>query len=237
LKPVILITASLSETDDVLKSRHQLNELYSRCLCEVGLIPVIACGADPIEYINFCDAILFSGGVDVEPHRFGETTLNDTVTCDPVRDTEELALFDAFYRAGKPIFGICRGIQLINVALGGTLYQDIPSQIKTNLQHAGNGTHTIEISDGTILSKLFHRNKLTVNSYHHQCIKEPGKGLIVNAVSDDGIIEGVESKNGQILAVQWHPERITLDNMASERDNMMPFFAEMQKRIKGEYHG
>lgn len=232
MKPVILITGSLSDATDPMKSMHRLVSLYAFCVTRSGGIPIHACGGNAADYVQLADAVLFSGGVDVEPSLYGESVLSDTVSCDPARDTEELALFRAFYNAQKPIFGICRGIQMINAALGGTLWQDIPSQLPDACPHANNATHTVDIVNGTILSSCFSANSLTVNSYHHQAIKDLGKGLIVNAVSQDGIVEGVESGNGQILALQWHPERITLPDMVETRTDMAPFFTEMINRTE-----
>jgi len=233
MKPIILITASREMIQDKYKCRYQLAQLYAACVQRAGAVPILACGGDAADYVKMADAVLFSGGDDVEPSRYGETVLNDTVSCDSVRDKEELALFSAFYAAKKPIFGICRGIQLINVALGGTLWQDIPSQFVNPYTHSGNSTHQVVLEQTSELYNVFSRKQLTVNSYHHQAVKTLGENLHVNAVSDDGMIEGVESSDGKILAVQWHPERITMPDMIENRDDMTPFFNEIVKRTAG----
>jgi len=148
------------------------------------------------------DALLLPGGGDIDPKRFDSRPLeNKSETFDFPRDELEFKVFDIFYAAGKPIIGICRGMQVINVALGGTLWQDLPFQC--GLSHsAPEGAepmvHTITFTDGKTAK---------VNSYHHQAVRRIGNGLVVTARSDDGMSEALEDETRKIRAVQWHPEK------------------------------
>ncbi len=232
MKPVILITASRAELQNPIKSRYQIASLYSDCIRRAGGIPVVACGGNPSDYAALCDAVLFSGGDDVHPSLFGETVLNEKVITEPIRDEEELALFDAFFRGNKKIFGICRGIQLINVALGGSLWQDISTQIPDSITHTNNATHSVKFSDNSLFHQVFDR-EILVNSFHHQSIKRLGDGLIITARSTDDIIEAVETLDGQIVAVQWHPERMANKASFDKCDNMLSFFEKLIEIAKG----
>lgn len=179
------------------------------------LIPVIK-GAPHIEnYVSMLDGLLLTGGADIEPDFFGEETLPEIEEIEIHRDRMELQLFEAARKKQIPIFGICRGAQVINVAMGGTLYQDIYSQISGVKQHSGQDVaredemHSVEIPEHTALKRILGDTRIGVNSFHHQSVKDLGRGLIVNAVSEDGIIEGVESvEDGFIIGVQWHPENM-----------------------------
>jgi putative glutamine amidotransferase len=141
-------------------------------------------------------ALLLTGGSDITPKRFGAELLpNGSETLDTARDDLEFALFDVFVRQGKPVLGICRGMQVVNVALGGTLWQDLPSQC--GLNH-GDTEHEVRFDGGM---------ETVVNSFHHQAVRCIGNGLKVTALSADGVIEALESEDTMIRAVQWHPEK------------------------------
>lgn len=148
-------------------------------------------------------ALLLCGGLDIDPARFGEELLFDNVTIDTERDVMEMALFALFAEQKKPIYGICRGLQIINVALGGDLFQDLYKQCGVN-------------HSGTLENPLYHEitthknENIRVNSFHHQAIKTLGEGLFVTAFSSDGVIEAVEHKTLPIKAVQWHPELLDI---------------------------
>ncbi len=157
------------------------------------------------------DGFMFTGGHDVSPELYGE---EKDPLCQEVceeRDSLESVLFTAVRKLDKPILGICRGIQLINVLMGGTLYQDIPSQTVSTVEHHGKPpydqpVHEITVVPGTPLFDLCGA-KLDVNSYHHQAVKKLGNGLTIMAYADDGIAEAVFDKNARFLwAVQFHPE-------------------------------
>lgn len=162
------------------------------------------------KLLSTCDGIIFSGGVDINPKHFGEEIWNETVEIDEKRDRSELLLAKLAIEADKPVLGICRGIQLLNVAMGGSLYQDLPSQL--NLIHrqkeAGvTDGHYVNILPGNPLHDAIGESRIKVNTYHHQAIKSVGKGFEIIARADDGIIEAMYMPSRKfVLAVQWHPE-------------------------------
>ena len=151
------------------------------------------------------DAFIFSGGPDLDPRHYGETIWNETVEIDPVRDSSDLLLMKAALASGKPVMAICRGEQLMNVVLGGSLYQDIPTQVEGALVHGGGSLHRIGVEKGSVLYELFGQDSLTVNSTHHQAVKAAAPGVRVTARSSDGIVEAYEVGN-QVVAFQFHPE-------------------------------
>lgn len=159
------------------------------------------------------DGFVFTGGADIDPKLYGHTEIKECGEINEKRDTVEMALLSRLIRLDKPILGICRGMQMINVASGGTLYQDLPSQLQTVLEHSKmkhikKMIHEVYIQPNTRLSQIVRKPEMLVNSVHHQAIKELGRGLIVNAISPDNVIEGIEGENAKILGVQWHPEHI-----------------------------
>ncbi len=157
------------------------------------------------EYANTCDGFLFSGGVDVDPVKYGEEKQFDSVEIDERRDAFEEALFKAIYPTKKPIFGICRGIQSINVWLGGTLHQHLDGHRQD--APADERTHEIVIHEGSMFHKLCGKTTVRVNTFHHQAIKTPAPCLTVDAVSPDGIIEAAHEEGHPFLfAIQSHPE-------------------------------
>ena len=165
------------------------------------------------EYISRVDALVLSGGQDVSPLLYGEEPHLKLGRTYPVRDTFDLALIEEAYRQRKPILAVCRGFQILNVAFGGTLYQDLQTQYtESNILHSQKtmpsmATHSIEITDGSELAKIL-GTKAAINSYHHQGIKELASNFKAVAWSADGLIEAFESnEDGQyIIALQGHPE-------------------------------
>lgn len=172
------------------------------------------------DYVDILDGLVLQGGADIAPDTYGETPLNPKWSGDRIRDRYEIALFREFVRQGKPVFGICRGCQLINVALGGTLYQDIATQIPSPLQHRSdtlyeNHFHTMRVVEGSWLARQYPgKSSARINTIHHQAVKALGKGLVVEAVSDpDGVVEAVRWEGPSfVLGVQWHPEFMDPDN-------------------------
>ena len=221
MKPVILITHKFGESDFSVGGLYRCQSNYCRAVIAAGGIPVISALADAEEYAALADGILFTGSnCDIDPASYGQEN-QGSVECDPALDAMELKLFDAFYQAGKPIFGICRGIQLISVALGGSLVQDIPQEIPDLADHDAiykkeHDCHPVSASEGSLLHRLFGKEFLT-NSFHHQSVKDPGRDMRVSAVSTDGVIEAIEHTSRPIFGVQWHPER-----MIGEEDNGLP---------------
>lgn len=162
-----------------------------------------------------CQGLLLCGGGDIEPARFGQEN-RGAQPPDPTRDQAELALFQAFAQAGKPILGICRGMQLINVALGGTLLQDLPPEIRPF--HSGPDSdlvHPIRAWEGSLLQRLY-GSVFPVNSAHHQVLDRLGTDLHATAWAESGFAEAIEHDHLPILAVQFHPERMSFDHRRSD---------------------
>ncbi len=185
------------------------------------------------HYAQWLDGLVLHGGADVSPLSYGEQPLQEKWSGDRVRDEYEMALVTAFERQGKPVFGVCRGLQLMNVAYGGTLYQDIATQVPKALTHRDAGVydlnfHSVEIVPGSRLSSLYPQaRRVTVNSIHHQAIKDLAPGFEVEAVSnEDGLVEAIRRRDRAkpyLAAVQWHPEfhlpgAETLDDAALLKD-------------------
>jgi gamma-glutamyl-gamma-aminobutyrate hydrolase PuuD len=165
------------------------------------------------DYARVLDGLVLQGGSDVSPSTYGETPLAPQWAGDRLRDVYEIELVHEFVEAGKPVLGICRGAQLINVAFGGTLYQDIPTQLADSQVHVTDAyerhRHDIRFEPGSGLARLYRGvEKPVVTSIHHQSIKALGRGLRVEAWSEpDGVVEAIRSTGkGYVLAVQWHPE-------------------------------
>jgi putative glutamine amidotransferase len=189
---------------------------YMKGIEEAGGIPVMLPLTTDSEVISKLaetfDGFLFTGGQDVDPALYGEEKKALCGAACAERDKLETELFRQVVELDKPAFGICRGIQMMNVALGGTLYQDIPSEMTTELQHSQKPpydvpVHSVIIEPGTLLHHIVQADTLRVNSYHHQGIKRLSDQLIPVAQAEDGLIEGVVLPGRRfILGVQWHPE-------------------------------
>lgn len=168
------------------------------------------------HYAQWLDGLVLHGGADVSPLSYGEQPLQDKWAGDKNRDEYEIELVSAFERHGKPVFGVCRGLQLLNVACGGTLYQDIATQLPEALTHRDAAVydrnfHTVDIVAGSRLAQLYPQaSRFKVNSIHHQAIKQLAPGFVVEAVSDeDGVVEAIRRPDAGkpfMAAVQWHPE-------------------------------
>ena len=223
-RPMIAITPSYKgarERGQVCANCDYLNAVW-----ESGGMPVFLawCRADDeqrlCEYVEEFDGFLFGGGVDIDPHIYGDSEVDPTVNICAERDEFELALFKKAYESGKPIFGICRGIQLINVAMGGTLYQNIDGHRQD--APSNEETHEIELAAGTNIADIVPELLTRVNSFHHQVIKELAPALRITALSRDGYVEAVESLEKteyglRIEAVQWHPELIFATNDVAKK--------------------
>lgn len=159
---------------------------------------------DYSDIVKRNDMLLICGGNDIDPYYYHQEKHYLTILEDDLIEAMDFALLQQFYHANKPIIGICRGIQVINVFFKGTLYQDIPSLYPSALQHS-QATHPVYLPQDTLLSKFF-PHSLIVNSFHHQNIHVPSPLFRINAKSIDGLIEGIE--NDLVVAVQWHPERM-----------------------------
>jgi putative glutamine amidotransferase len=173
------------------------------------------------------DGVVIGGGCDVDPARYGQSARPDAnLELDSERDATDFALFDLALGSQTPTLAICRGLQVVNVAMGGTLVQDLPSQRPGTLAHETDERqgkdrtrldHTVRVAAGTKLSGIARTAELPVNSRHHQAIERPAPALTVSAVAPDGVIEAVEAPEPWLLAVQWHPENLAASDAASRR--------------------
>lgn len=218
-KPVIGLTASHNiDNNDIF-----MRPTYLRSLTYAGALPLLLpleiSEEDCRQLIDMVDGILFTGGDDIHPFLYGEDTHLKCGAVSQARDSLELTLFSMAMEAGKPIFGICRGLQLINVAMGGTLYQDLPSQFTSDFPIAHKQpfpykipSHTVDIEKDTLLSRILGEDvsSIAVNSMHHQAIKDLANGLVSCAVAPDQLIEAAYAPDYPfLLGVQWHPEHLS----------------------------
>lgn len=201
------------------KSLTYMENDMSRYVAAEGVLPVLipdlpSSKLQPI--LDQLDGIVFQGGADLCPETYGEPYLDQARwPGDKHRDQYELMLADYFFKKRRPILGICRGFQILNVYFGGTLHQDIPTILKTPTEHRNAQTydhvhHGVDLVPGGWLAGLYGKTHLEVNSVHHQCVKTPGQKIVVEAHSStDGIIEAFRWHNmdeNYVAAVQWHPE-------------------------------
>ena len=223
--PIIGLTGNFRDGDCTLA------EGYYQSILKAGGVPfIIPCYDDTDALINTLDkldGILLTGGADINPLFLGEEPIQELHGINPRRDRQELLLTRLAADRQIPILGICRGIQTMNAALGGPLYQDIHSQMEgTRIKHDQNldrcyASHTVAIEKDTLLHRLFKADTIAVNSFHHQAIKEPAPGFRVCARATDGVIEAMESTEYKsMLGVQWHPECFILKG----DECMMPLF-------------
>lgn len=158
------------------------------------------------DYISSIEGLLLTGGGDVDPERYGEN-LDGSVRIDARRDAFELLLYQKALEKGIPILGICRGIQLINIASGGTLNQHIEHH--NRIDEEGNQRfHNVNVVENSTLYRIFGVPALETNTVHHQSVKSTAPGFRISAVSGDGTIEAIESEKGFVIGVQWHPEEL-----------------------------
>ncbi len=203
-----------------------LKQSYAQAVWKAGGLPVILPNLtdEPfaMEIAERLDGVVFSGGEDVEPMRFGEETVPDKdVSVSLGRDQFEFNFFEQVYQRGIPILGICRGHQFINVALGGTLYQDLTLVAKKTFEHESDwryGTsHPVELEKDSRLAAILKQSQIDCNTNHHQVLKKVAPGLkVVGICPTDGIIEACEAQDGRpLITVQWHPEMM-LERPAGE---------------------
>ena len=221
-RPVIGITPDVEEKAVSGGSADQiifLRERYARALLEAGAIPLIlpiVASREAVQTsLERLDGILVSGGnFDIHPRYYGEASAAALGELKEERTLFELEVISWGLQQNLPLLGICGGAQAINVALGGSLYQDIASEIPNAEEHQKGafrerGGHPVTIHNGTKLRQIVESGALEVNTSHHQAVKRLGRGLITNATAKDGVIEGIESGDHPfVLGVQWHPERL-----------------------------
>lgn len=246
LPPLIGVTADLSKAPqrrfaDNNEPTIFLPLRYNRTV-EVGggiplLLPFTHSRALMRQTIGRLDGLVISGGAfDIHPSYYNEKPIKEIGAIKEERTEFELEMIHLALKRDLPLLGICGGAQAINVALGGSLYQDIATQAPHADQHEQGakkkiGGHKVIIARGTRLEKILRRRTLEVNTTHHQAVKEIGKGLIVNATAEDGLIEGIESSHHSfVLGVQWHPEVLAPRHLAHRR--IFSFFIDSCRRSR-----
>ena len=218
-KPIIGITTFCKQEVNN-KHYNKVRCSYMKVVSEAGgtpiLIPLMNDLSTAIDYIELIDGLILSGGQDVSPHHYDNIVTDHVKDNDPRRDSWEMKLFELAFEENLPILGICRGMQLINVASGGSLYQDIIEQYDDNLVHLPDERdenyvhHTVKIEDNCSLCNFACCQQLDVNSHHHQAIKELAPGFKVIAKTEGEIVEAIEAVDKDfVIGVQWHPEDLT----------------------------
>ena len=238
IQSVIKIGVTYTGTDE--KHNNYLNWLTANQLVEITRLST---HDNNLNAVKTLDGIVLSGGLDMHPKYYGSQVTdypNAPYSFDEKRDAFEIAVFELSRQRDLPVLGVCRGMQLVNCILGGTLIQDIGpigNAIHKFDQH--DKSHSVNIAPGTLLSEITAIDRSVINSAHHQCIDQLGKGLAINCTSDDGIIEGVEwdDYNNQpfFLGVQWHPERLYklhLSESPLTKNLRDRFIEQVQKSIK-----
>lgn len=214
-----------------------VGDYYVQAVVKAGgvpvLVPTMFDKASAEEVVSKLDGILFTGGEDVDPAWYGEE-INGAVDINGLRDTSEIYMINQAVQLGIPILGICRGCQVINVALGGTLVQDIPTQVKTKLKHKQSepgtqASHYMTIEPGSHMASLLGVKKVKINSLHHEAVKTPAPGLKVVCLAEDGVVEGYEGLPFlNIVAVQFHPEKL----IGGGDEFFLPIFKDLVERAK-----
>jgi putative glutamine amidotransferase len=194
------------------------NEPYLTSVLAAGGLPVVLLPVTTPEAIaatlDAVDGLVFTGGMDVDPRHYGEPVLNDTVKPEPDRDAFELPLLRAALARDLPLLAICRGCQVLNVAAGGSLWQDLPAQRPGRVAHRQAAardavTHAVHVAAGSLLADVVGATTLETNTFHHQAAHAVPRGLVASAFATDGTIEGLESPDHRfVLGVQWHPEHL-----------------------------
>jgi putative glutamine amidotransferase len=237
-----LIAVSTSVTVDKYPERAYINASYLNAIQEAGGVPVPVppqlSSAARVEILKHVHGVLLTGGGDVDPARFGEAPHPTTSEVSAARDTLEIDLTRWAIGTRVPLLAVCRGLQVLNVALGGSLYQDIPSEPGSPFDHSQTGlqagarhipTHQVKVRDGSRLAGILGALEVDVNSFHHQAIKRLGQGLGEVAWAPDSIIEGVELIDDAqfVVGVQWHPEELVANDPAA-----FNLFAALVKRAR-----
>jgi putative glutamine amidotransferase len=210
--PFVLVTSiprSVQTTLGVAMDNATINQRFGALVVAAGGVPVATdAWAEPEALLERVDAVVLNGGSDVAPELYGAERLEATDAADPRRDDFELRLARAALEREVPVLGVCRGIQLLNVAHGGSLLQDLGGD--TTIEHYAREewdrpVHDVEIEPDSRLARVYGR-RTSVNSVHHQAVNRVGEGLRVCARAADGVIEGIEDERGLAIGVQWHPE-------------------------------
>jgi putative glutamine amidotransferase len=228
MQPIIGIPCFPMVRGDTGRPIYASNQAYVQAVMHAGGVPVLIPPVPSEEalpaILGILDGLLLAGGADLDPVLYGEAPLPEMGTPEPQRDATELAITRWALDKSLPVLGICRGMQLLNVACGGSLYQDLPTQRPSAFDHEQRGqarthiAHDVSTETGSLLASVLGEPRVGVNSFHHQAVKRIGQGLRVTGVAEDGIIEAVEIPDLPfVLAVQYHPEELEGDDAASRR--------------------
>ncbi|MDE2125415.1 MAG: gamma-glutamyl-gamma-aminobutyrate hydrolase family protein [Armatimonadetes bacterium] len=229
-RKVIGITCATEQAANGGSALFRLNAAYVQAVQNAGGAPVIlpSCSSPEIieRYLGLIDGLLLSGGADIAPGLYGQEQMPCCGGIDPARDAFELPLVRRAIEQDMPVMGICRGIQVLNVALGGTLIQDLPEQQPSEIRHQqtdfghvrSDATHTIQVRPGSLLHDLTQSVQIETNSMHHQALADLAPGLVVTARTSDSVIEAVEMPSRRmVLALQCHPEETASRDPISRR--------------------
>jgi len=228
LRPLIVVTTTLAPSGSHNLPAVRLNVQYVTAVEEPGGTAVLLSPGHDREsvcrLVELAHGLVLTGGEDVAPELYGQEPHPELGSVNPLRDEIELAALEVALRRGIPVLAICRGMQMLNVALGGTLYQDIPSQLGGDILHeqeapVSQRSHHAGVKPGSGLEAIFGTRELFINSFHHQAVRDVAPSLEATVWAEDGIVEGVEGKeHGWMYGVQWHPERGEAESPADERD-------------------
>lgn len=188
-------------------------EALAQSGCGAVILPPLLPPTESCAILRSMDGLLFSGGGDLSPLWFAQQPHPNLGEVDVLRDEQEMALVKEAIRLGLPILGICRGLQVINAALGGALLQHLETNAPGAIQHRQSAPgwqphHSVRIMPGTMLAEVLGEGVIDVNSFHHQAVEKAAPDLVVSAAAPDGVLEALESRRPWIMAVQWHPERM-----------------------------
>lgn len=221
MQPLIGISCSYEQKEN----RYLLAEAYVEAVLAAGGLPVILPGSGSIKkaapYLRAVKGLVLAGGGDIDPAYFDEEPHPNLGEITPSRDRFEIMLVKSALWLNKPVLGICRGIQILNVACGGSVIQHIPAVVKKPIKHSqaaprDYATHRVFVDKSSRLAQILKSSVVRVNSFHHQAVGNPALGFNVSAVSNDGIIEAIEHpKYRFVLGVQWHPECMVVKDTAS----------------------
>lgn len=212
MAPIIGITCGHQWKDP---ERYYVNAGYIDCITAAGGVPILIPYTDEEklkQIVAKIDGLLLPGGIDIDARLFGEEPHPGCGEIDPRWDQLDSMVIELVRKRQLPILAICRGIQILNVACGGTIIQDIPSQVNQPIKHTQEApkfhpTHSVRLKPDTILSEMFQANTLWVNSFHHQAVGKVAPGFKASAQSSDGVIEAIENEeHPYMVGVQWHPE-------------------------------
>lgn len=232
-RPIVAVSAAIRSESNVTSVR--LRTTYLTALLNARLVPIVAAplsdAAMADTVMEHVDGLVLTGGADLNPALYGEKPHPKLGPLSDIRDKWEIALVRAAQRKAKPVLAICRGAQVLNVTLGGTLLQDLPSQHPSDINHdpdrpRNSRSHAIELAAESRLARAIGLTRLEVNSIHHQAIERVADGLRIVATAPDGVVEGIESAADSpwwCVGVQWHPEDLVETDESWSRDIFTAF--------------